>query len=1043
MKFLRLDKRILSIMVIFLLIVSTLSVFWARLFKVSAQGMGSLTGTIYDSGVDTDLDGTFDFLKVGVEVNVSTAGMFQVQVYELLDSAYNYINVWSENSSYLDVGIQVVYLSFNGPAIYASGFNPINVSTINLYDEYYTQLGFLHDVSLSREYSYTEFDLPPATLTGTIYDSGVDTDLDGTFDFLKVGVEVNVSISGTFTVMAQGLIDSAYNFIMVWSENSSYLDVGIQVVYLSLDGPTIYASGFNPIDIHEIYLYDESYNLAGHFMSVPLSREYSFMEFDPPVGSLTGNIYDRGVDTDEDGAFDYLEVGVEVNVSISGTFQVEVSGLYDLADNFIEVGTQNLTYLDVGIQVVYLHFDGPSIYTSGLSPTRFCSIYLYDEYHNVVDVLMFAFLSREYSYTEFDSTFGEPFADIEAVFVVYPDGRVVMEGALISTDMESPNTGPSVCGGCEIKKNDILTMVSANFSFAFPPEEASQFPFNSSVFTLFSEYSSDILTATVSGSTILPPSNASEFPFNITDFTVMGTYMGNIIKGNITVDVWNGFPLDDIIIDFQGNNTYVHLNGSTTVIFGNYPDFGEINATVLEQLLADLTSTIGGQGPNSLYNMTNGLLELTMLNNVTTLHNGDATVDFEAKVEGNLIQTLVNMSGQPTFLYDVLNTTWYSVESGSLLLTYAHAVREADIDLVFTVNMTKLIESMILIIPEIPDMPPEMISFLESILNTTYCAVESAQVSLDYEFGQAALITNATIQDFNAELNYIKSMFLTYNFSQPWTSQLQTLNETQIDLTDFRMSLNLTETALEAEVNGFAVMAPIDWINATSFQLERFFNITASEDEPPGERERLEVTVEGGSNATHTIRIFRPVTVPEPDMSAPGGMTWNNQSVSKLKDLIFQVGPADDVPPIIGTPINTPEIPDDGEDVTVSVDVTDADTGVRPDGVILSYSTDDGETWKNVTMNKTTGNTYEGTIPGLPAGTQVKYMITASDYAGNEAAKNNAGQYYVFTVIPEFPTWQIVVLTLLLIGTVIVIFKRRRKIAGNFLTTNKLVSIFA
>jgi len=508
-----------------------------------------------------------------------------------------------------------------------------------------------------------------------------------------------------------------------------------------------------------------------------------------------------------------------------------------------------------------------------------------------------------------------------------------------------------------------------------------------------------------------------------------------------------GFPLDDIKIDFQGNNTYVHIYDSLKVIYGIYPDLGEINATVLDNLLQQLNSTIPGKGPNSLYNMTQGLFECTRLNTTTTPYNAiGATVDFDAEIQGDFIQTLVYLmanSADPSHpLYKALNETLSSFETASFQLAYAHAFRQADMNFVFTVNMTKLVDSMVPILPEIPDIPPEMVSLIESILNTTYCTVNSAQVSLNYENLQATLIVTATIQDdFNAEINYIKSMLLTYGVPPPLTSQLQTINETQIDLTNFRMSLNLTETTLEADVSGFAVLPPLDVINATNFKLEKFFNITASEDEPPQEGEKLKVTVEGGSNATHTVTIFRPLTVPEPDISDPSGMTWNNQSISELKDLIFQIEPRDNVPPGIGTPIQTPEIPGPGEDVTVSVDVTDAGTGVRPDRVILSYRTNGG-TWNNVTMSKTTGDTYEGIIPGLPAGTQVEYRIIAYDYANNEAIQDKAGAYYVYTVIPEFPNWQIIALTLLLIGIILIIMKRRQKIAENSLTTNQFFSIF-
>lgn len=635
-------------------------------------------------------------------------------------------------------------------------------------------------------------------------------------------------------------------------------------------------------------------------------------------------------------------------------------------------------------------------------------------------------------------------ASYEVVFVVYPDGRVVMRGALNDT-MEEGYPGPWMSGFAGIDESDTTTVISADFAFTVPPENRSQYPFNASDFTMFSEYSGGLLSTEINGSTTFPPYMASEFPLNVTgEIVVIGEYLNNMAKGNVTADILPGFPLGDVEMEFQGNNTYVHFNGSTEVIFGNYAGFGEFNATVLDELLQNLTSIIGGQGPGSLYNMTDGLVKFTMLSNTTTLHNGNATVDFEAKVEGDFIQALVNMTDQPDDLYRMLNATWSSVENASFLLTYSPTFKEVDINLVSVANITDLIDKTVLILPDIPDVPPETVTFIEYFLNTTYCSVESAEFSSSYEDFTAIL--NATIiidGDFNAEINYIKSLFLTYgDVPQPSTSQLQTLNETQIDINNCRISLTLNDTTIEVDFSGFAVRPPMDVINATSFQLRRFFNITAGEYEPPGEGERLKVTVEGASNGTHTIRIFRPPTVPEPDIGAIGGMVWNNQSISGLKDLVFQIGSPDDGDPVIETPIHTPETPDDGEAVTVSVNVTDADTGVRPDGVILSYSTDGGETWNNVTMSKATGDTYEGIIPGLSAGTEVSYRIIAYDYEDNEAVENNAGAYYVYTVISEFPTWQIIVLALLLIGAIVVLVKKRQGIIRNRPRANQLFSIF-
>jgi len=132
----------------------------------------------------------------------------------------------------------------------------------------------------------------------------------------------------------------------------------------------------------------------------------------------------------------------------------------------------------------------------------------------------------------------------------------------------------------------------------------------------------------------------------------------------------------------------------------------------------------------------------------------------------------------------------------------------------------------------------------------------------------------------------------------------------------------------------------------------------------------------------------------------------------------------DTIKPSIGTPFHDPPIPDEWENVTVSVNVTDAESGLRQ--VILSYSTDEGATWTNVTMSKATGDTYEGEIPGFSAGTNVWYKIIAQDKANNTAVEDNAQAYYIYTVIPEFPTWTSTLLVLVVLALATVTYKRKQ-----------------
>ncbi|MCZ2856458.1 MAG: hypothetical protein O2U62_05145, partial [Candidatus Bathyarchaeota archaeon] len=132
----------------------------------------------------------------------------------------------------------------------------------------------------------------------------------------------------------------------------------------------------------------------------------------------------------------------------------------------------------------------------------------------------------------------------------------------------------------------------------------------------------------------------------------------------------------------------------------------------------------------------------------------------------------------------------------------------------------------------------------------------------------------------------------------------------------------------------------------------------------------------------------------------------------------------DQTPPSITNISQDPEIPDDLETARITVEVNDSESGVK--NVTLSYSTDGGETWNNVTMQKTTGDTYQGEILGQPAGTQVRYKIIAYDNVGNPAVEDKAGEYYVYTVIPEFLAWTSMLLILIALTAAIAIHKRRQ-----------------
>jgi hypothetical protein len=63
-------------------------------------------------------------------------------------------------------------------------------------------------------------------------------------------------------------------------------------------------------------------------------------------------------------------------------------------------------------------------------------------------------------------------------------------------------------------------------------------------------------------------------------------------------------------------------------------------------------------------------------------------------------------------------------------------------------------------------------------------------------------------------------------------------------------------------------------------------------------------------------------------------------------------------------------------------------------------------------------------ILGQVSGTSIKYEIKAYDNAGNLMTENNAGQYYSYQVIPEFPATYVILLFLLAITLCVLTFRK-------------------
>lgn len=133
----------------------------------------------------------------------------------------------------------------------------------------------------------------------------------------------------------------------------------------------------------------------------------------------------------------------------------------------------------------------------------------------------------------------------------------------------------------------------------------------------------------------------------------------------------------------------------------------------------------------------------------------------------------------------------------------------------------------------------------------------------------------------------------------------------------------------------------------------------------------------------------------------------------------------DKTPSVIMTPLRDPSGDvQSNQPVRISVNVTDSLSGV--DSVRLVYFTNRSSIGLEFPMmlNQTSG-LYERAILVQEASTLVKYQITVYDRAGNNVTNDNAGEYYVYTVIPEFPSFLII--SLFMIATLLAVIIYRRK----------------
>jgi hypothetical protein len=334
MKNSHMHKKTAFKMVVFLMIILTLSLLLAQMSPVSAQNEpASLTGIIYDEGVDTDGDGAFDFLNLGVEINVTTAATYRVEAGGLYDSTYNSVSVLTNSSAYLNAGIQIIDVHLNGSSVYAAGVNPTYIAYIDLYDGSDNLLDQVYDLPLSKQYSYSEFQLPIIIVEFDEVEREIILGQEGSI-FVTNAYQIK-NVGFWTSTIELGFPEGAYDFEVRDEMGTLETSTGTNVITVNLR---------NIINTNEVETLYVNYHLpwetyVSEQNGVDYNLKFTFYEqFDSTIGKLTVSIT--------------LPRGAELKSSTPQADNIEKSDLQKMTFAFSDVTpSQNL---DVEVNYKYL-----------------------------------------------------------------------------------------------------------------------------------------------------------------------------------------------------------------------------------------------------------------------------------------------------------------------------------------------------------------------------------------------------------------------------------------------------------------------------------------------------------------------------------------------------------------------------------------------------------------------------------------------------------------------------------------------------------------
>ncbi|MFX0085601.1 MAG: NosD domain-containing protein [Candidatus Hodarchaeota archaeon] len=360
-----------------------------------------LTGNYNDRGIDTDANGLINQLIIEVEVNVSEPDIYFVDI--TLKSTEENRNFYSSAEAHLEVGTYNFSFSFEGSKFYSLRANTsYRISYI-----VFGKFGFAPTINnpyITRVYNYTEFEPPAAYIKGILNDWGQDTDGDGLFNQLILDVEINVTVTGSYIIWIY--LESTVEYELYSGEVEDYLTIGIHKLAIPIDiSSYIFQlnTSYKLADRNtNTWIADQTSNVIDEAYVPYITRVYNYTEFDGPGAILTGNYYDRGLDTNGDGRFDKFVIDVEVNFTTPGDYQINLE-VISYGRNDVNADSSISGYWEMGVRNISMPIPTYSFYATMINSVYIIeNVAIYDSKTFCLEWVDRPYTSRVYNFTEFD-----------------------------------------------------------------------------------------------------------------------------------------------------------------------------------------------------------------------------------------------------------------------------------------------------------------------------------------------------------------------------------------------------------------------------------------------------------------------------------------------------------------------------------------------------------------------------------------------------------------------------------------------------------------